>query len=608
VAVEDFGVDRKSLETLLAWADSGELQLPDFQRGWVWPQSNISSLIASLSLGYPTGTLMLLQTGGATNFKERLVEGVDQIKSATPAQRLILDGQQRITSLYQAIKMNAPVKTVNDKKREISGWFYIDMKSAIDDTIDRDSSIIFVPENRIVKNFKSEITLDLSSPEQEFKLDYFPLREVFSSSDWQKGYIDFGGNQVTERWDLWKSFQDKVLNKFQKYQMPYIELAKETPKGAVCEVFEKVNTGGVTLTVFELLTAIFAADNQDLRADWKSRKQKWTGSEHKTLRKFSETDFLQTVTLLATYKKRVNNLSKKNASRVSCKREDILNLTWDDYEKSASEAVRGLLAANEFLMSQYIFDERFLPYGSQLIPLAAIFATLGKDSETHAAQEKIARWFWSGVLGELYGGAIETRFGLDLPEVVEWVRGSKNNPRTIDDANFTSSRLLTLSSRGSAAYKGIYALMLRNGAKDWIKGTDITIATYFESRIDIHHIFPKVWCKGQGIPSKHFNSIINKTPLTARTNKSIGGSAPSEYINKIIESGKVSSKSALIKNINSHLLEFSFLNDDDYYEFYKDRQNKLVNTIELAIGKSVQLAELEASERYQDQEEEDEEE
>lgn len=607
MAVEDFGLDRKSLETLLAWVDSGDLQLPDFQRGWVWPQSNISSLVASISLGYPTGTLMLLQTGGATNFKARLVEGADTRKSSVTAQRLILDGQQRITSLYQAIKMSTPVITVDDKKKEISGWFYIDMKGAINETIDRDLTIVFVPESKIVKNFKGEVTLDLSNSQQEYKLDFFPLKEVFSSSDWQKGYIDFGGNSVAERWDLWKAFQDKVLSKFQKYQMPYIELAKETPKGAVCEIFEKVNTGGVTLTVFELLTATFAADNQDLRADWKSRKQQWAGSEHKTLKKFKETDFLQIVTLLATYKKRQKNLSSGNSSRVSCKREDILSLTWEEYEKSAGEAVKGLLDANEFLLSQYIFDEKYLPYGSQLIPLAAILASLGKDSETHSAQEKIARWFWSGVLGELYGGAIETRFGLDLPEVVEWVKGSKTVPRTIEDANFTSSRLLTLSSRLSAAYKGIFALMLKNGAKDWIKGTDITIATYFDSKIDIHHIFPKAWCRSQGIKRGHYNSIINKTPLTAKTNRSIGGVAPSEYIKKIIETGKVSSKASLIKNINSHVLEFNFLNDNDYYEFYKDRQSKLIKLIEGAFGKPVQIVEAEDSDRYEELDEDEDE-
>lgn len=607
MAVEDFGLDRKSLETLLAWVDSGDLQLPDFQRGWVWPQSNISSLVASISLGYPTGTLMLLQTGGATNFKARLVEGADTRKSSVTAQRLILDGQQRITSLYQAIKMSTPVITVDDKKKEISGWFYIDIKGAINETIDRDLTIVFVPESKIVKNFKGEVTLDLSNSQQEYKLDFFPLKEVFSSSDWQKGYIDFGGNSVAERWDLWKAFQDKVLSKFQKYQMPYIELAKETPKGAVCEIFEKVNTGGVTLTVFELLTATFAADNQDLRADWKSRKQQWAGSEHKTLKKFKETDFLQIVTLLATYKKKQKNLSSGNSSRVSCKREDILSLTWEEYEKSAGEAVKGLLDANEFLLSQYIFDEKYLPYGSQLIPLAAILASLGKDSETHSAQEKIARWFWSGVLGELYGGAIETRFGLDLPEVVEWVKGSKTVPRTIEDANFTSSRLLTLSSRLSAAYKGIFALMLKNGAKDWIKGTDITIATYFDSKIDIHHIFPKAWCRSQGIKRGHYNSIINKTPLTAKTNRSIGGVAPSEYIKKIIETGKVSSKASLIKNINSHVLEFNFLNDNDYYEFYKDRQSKLIKLIEGAFGKPVQIVEAEDSDRYEELDEDEDE-
>ncbi len=149
--------------------------------------------------------------------------------------------------------------------------------------------------------------------------------------------------------------------------------------------------------------------------------------------------------------------------------------------------------------------------------------------------------------------------------------------------------------------------MLKNGAKDWIKGTDITIATYFDSKIDIHHIFPKAWCRSQGIKRGHYNSIINKTPLTAKTNRSIGGVAPSEYINKIIETGKVSSKASLIKNINSHVLEFSFLNDDDYYEFYKDRQNKLINLIEGAFGKPVQIVETEDSDRYEELDEDEDE-
>ena len=608
MAVEDFGLDRKSLETLLSWVDSGDLQLPDFQRGWVWPQSNISSLLASLSLGYPTGTLMLLQTGGATNFKARLVEGVPESKVDVVPQRLILDGQQRMTSLYQAIKMRTPVKTVDDKKREVSGWFYIDIKMAIDENADRDLAIRFVPESKVIKNFKGEITLDLSTTESEYELEFFPLHEVFSSSNWQKGYMDFGKDNLSNHWDLWKLFQEKVLNQFQKYQMPYIELAKETPKGAVCEVFEKVNTGGVTLTVFELLTATFAADNQDLRADWRSRKHHWTGGVHKTLKDFSETDFLQAVTLLATYKRRLQRINTPGVVRVGCKREDILNLSWEEYEESANDTVDGLLLASEFLLSQYIFDSKFLPYGSQLIPLAAIFAILGKEADTHASQEKIARWYWSGVLGELYGGAIESRFGLDLPEVVDWVRGSKSLPRTVEDATFTSSRLFTLASRLSAAYKGIYALMLRNGAKDWIKGTPMTIATYFDSKVDIHHVFPRDWCRSQGIKPRHYNAIINKTPLTARTNRSIGGVAPSVYIEKIIESGKVSSRKALISAIDSHSLNFVLLNDDDYYGFYENRQNQLITLIEGALGKPVQISQSESEETYREPESEDEEE
>jgi hypothetical protein len=311
--------------------------------------------------------------------------------------------------------------------------------------------------------------------------------------------------------------------------------------------------------------------------------------------------------LLATYKRRINSTNSGATIRVGCKREDILNISWEEYASAAKDAVKGLVLANEFLLSQYIFDSKFLPYGSQLIPLSAIFAILGNEADTHAAQEKISRWYWSGVLGELYGGAIETRFGLDLPEVVSWVRGSKDIPRTVGDANFASARLLTLNSRLSAAYKGIYALMLRNGALDWIKGTPMTIATYFDSKVDIHHIFPKAWCNSQGIKPREYNSIINKTPISARTNRSIGGVSPSKYLEKIIESGKVSSQASLVASVESHAVKYSLLNDDDYYGFYENRKMQLISLIEKALGKPVQISHSDSDEVYQDSEVEDDE-
>ena len=109
MAVDAFGIEKEFLQDLLVEASSGRSKLPEFQRGWVWPMENIRSLLASISLGYPVGTIMMLRTGGDVRFKERPIEGASP-KSSTSADRLILDGQQRMTSLFQALLLNRPIE------------------------------------------------------------------------------------------------------------------------------------------------------------------------------------------------------------------------------------------------------------------------------------------------------------------------------------------------------------------------------------------------------------------------------------------------------------------------------------------------------------------
>src|SRR5437762_3682726 len=101
-----------ALHDLLDNCDKGVLQLPDFQRSWVWDEYRIKSLIASVSRAFPVGALMTLNSGGPVNFKPRPIEGAPtESKQVTP-QSLILDGQQRMTSLYQVTLRGKVVETV----------------------------------------------------------------------------------------------------------------------------------------------------------------------------------------------------------------------------------------------------------------------------------------------------------------------------------------------------------------------------------------------------------------------------------------------------------------------------------------------------------------
>jgi hypothetical protein len=584
---EAFGIEKEFMAAILREVRDGKAQLPEFQRGWVWPVENIQSLLASISLAYPVGTIMMLRTGGqGVRFKQRPVEGATP-PPAAHADRLILDGQQRLTSLFQSIMLDVPVQAQDSRKKPVTGWFYIDMLKALDPNQDREEAIRFIPADKRVKSFRNEVLEDYSTAESEYAAHLFPLNRALEPQKWRSAFNKHWGH-APEQTELWDAFEEQVIDKFKSYQLPVIELGKETHRQAVCQVFEKVNTGGVTLTVFELLTATFAADEFDLRRDWQERERQFKTADKKVLHEVANTDFLQSISLLATREAREQALKggqeEEKAPRIGCRRQEMLALSLSSYQRFAPLVVEGLGRAAKFLHTQHFFDTKFLPYGSQLVPMAAIFAVLGKESETAGAQEKIARWFWCGVMGELYGGTTETRFSRDLPEVVQWVRGGPE-PRTVTEALFAAGRLLTLRTRISAAYKGIYALLLREGAKDWRTGKEGTIANYFDEATDIHHIFPKAWCQQHGIPAARYDSIINKTPLSAHTNRVIGGRAPSDYL-KRVASGAGISDTQLDRYLATHLIEPATLRADAFQAFFEQRAQGLLAHIERAMGKA----------------------
>src|SRR5450631_3445654 len=130
------------LYKLLDECQRGIVQLPDFQRSWVWDEERIKSLIASVSRAFPVGALMSLDTGGPVNFKPRPVEGAPPEAKQTAPQSLLLDGQQRMTSLYQVTLRGKVVETVTAKKKKVKRWFYIDIGKALDPSVDREEAIV----------------------------------------------------------------------------------------------------------------------------------------------------------------------------------------------------------------------------------------------------------------------------------------------------------------------------------------------------------------------------------------------------------------------------------------------------------------------------------
>ena len=398
-----------------------------------------------------------------------------------------------------------------------NGGITVDIQKTLDPLVDPDETIISVPEDRVIRsNFGRDEVLDLSSQDREFGNHMIPTEQVMDGMAWGFKYAQYwqnrGGHPHGDAFIFFGQFHAGMLNNFASYQLPVISLGKGTPKEAVCTVFEKVNTGGVTLSVFELVTASFAADSFRLRDDWAERKDRLYSASG-VLQGIGGDQFLQAITLLATQARRRKAISEKKPSNqipgIDCRRGSILDLRLSEYQEWADRAETGYKEAAKFLHRQFVYTADNVPYNTQLVPLAALYVEVGKDLETANSQQKLEHWFWCGIFGEVYGSAVETQFARDLAQVADYIRGEGPEPELVTQTNFAPERLLTLKTRISAAYKGLYALQMKSGAADWRSDKSLTIATWDQENIDIHHIFPVAWCRDDkdkaSIPSSQSN-------------------------------------------------------------------------------------------------------
>src|SRR5690606_7906507 len=132
----------------------------------------------------------------------------------------------------------------------------------------------------------------------------------------------------------------------------------------------------------------------------------------------------------------------------------------------------------------------------------------------------------------------------------------------------------------------IYALLLSNDARDWMEDVSFGMVQYRNLAVDIHHIFPRKWCDERGVDAERRDSIINKTALAARTNRTIGGAAPSSYLARIERNSQIAT-SQLDALLEDHLVSAPAMRGDDFETFFADRRERLCQLVEKAMGKAV---------------------
>jgi hypothetical protein len=589
-----FKTNPVNLSELIEHVRTGKIQLPDFQRPWVWDDDRIAALLATVARGYPLGVMMTLQTGGSSmRFRPKPLEGVDLPEPVEPVE-LLMDGQQRLTSLFQALASGQPVDTMDTRRKRLLRWYYIDIARAIDPLGDMEDAIFSVPADRkyvFLDEYAKRVTIDLTTQEAEVASGMFPLRLIYATKDlsgWRRAYEKVDPDQ-------WDYFEEKILKQIDTYQVPVIQLTNDASKEAVCAVFENVNTRGVALTVFELLTASYAAETwyESEHGQYFHLPENWAAVRERlarlaVVREIDDTDFLRAITLVSTHFRRRGQpgVDPFKQPAASSKRNDILNLELAEYLRWGPEIESALEWSAAFLARQGIFAAEDLPYRSQISALAAIRTVLGVEADTKDADEKIGRWFWCGVLGEQYSGSLDSRLPRDLEQVAGWVRGERE-PASVTEATFNAARLDTMTTRNSAAYKGVCGLLLRQGAIDWTYNKEpINETIVFDQFVDIALVFPKAWFAKHKIdkPDRQ-NSIVNKTLLTNRARRIMGSQSPADYMRQLENEAGLPGP-WLDDIVATHLIAPGYLRANDFNAFYATRSGALLELIESAMGRN----------------------
>ncbi|ALC05665.1 hypothetical protein CDES_06185 [Corynebacterium deserti GIMN1.010] len=578
-----FSTPSYALNDLFARIDRGDIQLPDFQRDYAWDVDRIRSLIITVLRGFPVGVLMALDTRGEEmRFRPRALSGAPD--TGKDPGLLLLDGQQRLTTLYHCFSGDGYVNTVDFRSKKVIRKFYVDVAKAVQSPVMPDEAVFSVDENGEIKSHFGPVVEDgILDLDTALANGCIPVSMLLGEqgTDVLFDLADVAGQGAREHA---KRFQTQIVKTLVSYDIPMIRLDRETAKGGVGSIFAQANTSGLQMDVFDLLTAVFAADEShdtefSLRDDWTSIEKHLR--QHPALDGIGRTEFLTAVSLLVNARK----------GRATGYREDILNLTLAEYIEASKEMRTGFDEAAEFLRQRCILSLDQVPYTSQIVPLAVILTLLSsEDMATARSWNRLNQWFWSGVLGELYGSpAVIARSGRDTDQVTAWIREGEGEtamvPKTIRDTVFHESRLLS-ATEDTGVWKGIFALLMGRGARDWRTGQQFDRWTFDELGCNFLQIFPSKWCKERGIDPVLTESVLNRTPMGRRTEVVIGDTPPSRYLSRV-QSKSLMGDEEFDRMLDTHLLHSEDLHSSNTDHFFADRRENFIAMVEEAIGKSV---------------------
>jgi hypothetical protein len=549
----------RALKELLGEIHSRATALPDFQRDFVWEPGATQELIVSIANNYPAGSILRVRDAKRV-FAAREFEGAPPLQGAKHT-FLVLDGQQRLTSLYQAFY------GVGEHR------YYLNLRKLIDG-LDFEEAIFHV--RAATKWVQSHADFELQAKDL-----LLPLAVLKGGSggfmQWMlKVTNPLSPQERADMLDALTRIEEQWIKTIDDYQFPVVTLSDRTEPDALCTIFETLNRTGVKLSVFELLTARFWAQDINLRALWEDALNK-----HPIIEDFDVDPY---------YLLQAISLACRKAP--SCKRGDVLNLAATDITAWWDKVVCGLALGLEILRDDCkVMLPKWLPYQTMLAPMTAVLAGVepSKTPDEGVRREKMRRWFWCSVFGQAYESSPNSQAAKDVSEVAAWFTGGPP-PESVAGLRFDPRALRDVTPRQRSIYRGAMCLVLGSGtgARDFHTQGVITGKLMAEQGIDDHHVFPADYLeKKKDIKLGRLRDcVLNRALIDRTTNQIISNRAPSDYLVQI----KATEGFPFEAVMRSHLLpadDASPFWNDDYETFLTRRQQALWGEIKRVTGLTV---------------------
>ena len=542
--VESPKANPDNLLRIIEDARRAKVVIPDFQRSFVWERDGIQDLLTSILRGYFMGMFLMLDTPSENAmFPFRPVEGVKIQSHRQATVRLVLDGQQRITSLFYALyEPDIPLQRAKYPHR-----FYLRLESILEN--DLESAVVGVSERDTTHKAELDQLVDTHKA-----LPFSRLRDSSSFNKW-----------LYKEQSIWREEELKVFEKFherlQKFMVPVISFAPETSEEDIVNIFERINRTGVSLSLFDLAVAKLYRNGIRLRELWETARE-----NHLSIKEaIVKPEFLlRLIALLQGKEPRKSSLLKM-----------VGEMEAKNFETLWNEAVRAIVQAHQRItsVSGYgAFDQRWIPYTTLIVPLAALLHKIETTSVGAEAYRKLDCWYWGSVLSQRYDNAVETKSYKDFREIGSWLENQGSAPEWLQRISTQTLNIKPEKSR-STLYRGLMGLIARQGSKDFLTGQPADL-----NKCQDDHIFPKS-VYGQ---TDSVDSLLNRTLISKTTNAEKKNKLPSEFLKECLEQhGKNEAK--LLETLRSH-----FISEAAYQSLKKENVESFVNQRHEALERAVQ--------------------